>query len=75
MTFLMHAHCFVCGAQTEFLYIVGVHFIPVGAKFPAPVQAGPGAHPASYIMGSGFLSRGLNDRGMTLTTNPIYRRG
>ena len=27
--------------------------IPVGARFSAPVQTGPGAHPASYIMGTG----------------------
>ena len=26
---------------------------PVGAKFSAPVQTGPGAHPASYTMGTG----------------------
>ena len=24
-----------------------------GARFPAPVQNGPGAHPASYTMGTG----------------------
>ena len=27
--------------------------IPVGARFSAPVQTGPGAHPASYTMGTG----------------------
>ena len=26
--------------------------IPVGAKFSAPVQNGPGAHPTSYTMGT-----------------------
>jgi hypothetical protein len=31
--------------------------IPVGARFSAPVQTGPGAHPASYKMGTGSLSR------------------
>ena len=25
----------------------------MGARFSAPVQTGPGAHPASYIMGTG----------------------
>jgi hypothetical protein len=25
----------------------------VGARFSAPVQTGPGAHPASYAMGAG----------------------
>ena len=32
--------------------------IPVGARFSAPVQTGPGASPASYTMGTGSLSRG-----------------
>jgi hypothetical protein len=32
--------------------------IPVGARFSAPVQIGPGAHTASYTMGTGSLSRG-----------------
>jgi hypothetical protein len=32
--------------------------IPVGARFSAPVQTGPGAYPASYAMGTGSLSRG-----------------
>jgi hypothetical protein len=27
--------------------------IPVGKRFSAPVQKGPGAHPASYAMGAG----------------------
>ena len=27
--------------------------IPVGERFSAPVQTGPGAHPASYTMGTG----------------------
>jgi len=27
----------------------------VGARFSAPVQTGPGAHPASYTMGTGFF--------------------
>ena len=29
-----------------------------GARFSAPVQTGPGSHPASYTMGTGSLSRG-----------------
>jgi hypothetical protein len=29
--------------------------IPVGASFSAPVQTGPGVHPASYAMGSRSL--------------------
>ena len=29
-----------------------------GARFSVSVQTGPGAHPASYAMGTGPLSRG-----------------
>jgi hypothetical protein len=32
--------------------------IPVGARFSAPVQTGLGAHPVSYTMDTGSLSRG-----------------
>ena len=31
---------------------------PVGARFPAPFQTGPGAHPVSYIMVTAYLSQG-----------------
>jgi hypothetical protein len=29
--------------------------IPVRSRFSAPVQTGPGAHPASYTMGTGVF--------------------
>jgi hypothetical protein len=32
--------------------------IPVGARFSAPVQTGPGAHPVSYTMGTGSFPGG-----------------
>ena len=32
--------------------------IPVEARFSAPVQSGPGAHPASYTTGAGSVSQG-----------------
>jgi hypothetical protein len=32
--------------------------IPVGARFSAPVQTSPGAHPASCTMGTGSVSWG-----------------
>jgi hypothetical protein len=32
--------------------------VPVGARFFTPIQMAPGAHPASYTMGTGSLSRG-----------------
>jgi hypothetical protein len=33
--------------------------ILVGARFSVPIQTGPGAHPASYTMGTGSLSQGV----------------
>ena len=33
------------------------------ARFSAPVQTGPGAHSASYTMGTGSLSRGVKRPG------------
>jgi hypothetical protein len=32
-----------------------------GARFSAPVQTGPGAHPASYTIPAGSLSRGSGE--------------
>ena len=32
--------------------------IPMGARFSAPVQTGPGAHPASHTMGTGSFTWG-----------------
>jgi hypothetical protein len=31
--------------------------IPVGARFSAPIQTGPGAHSASYMRGTGSFPR------------------
>ena len=42
---------------------------PVGATFSAPVQTGPGAHPASCTMGTGSFT-GVERRGVVLTPNP-----
>ena len=41
--------------------------IPVGARFSAPVQNDPGAHPASCTMGTGSFPEVKSGRGMTLT--------
>jgi hypothetical protein len=41
--------------------------IPVGARFSAPVQTGPGAHPASCTMGTGSTTGVESGRGVTLT--------
>jgi hypothetical protein len=43
--------------------------IPVGVRFSAPVQNGPGAHQASYEMDTGSFP-GSSGRDVELTTNP-----
>jgi hypothetical protein len=40
--------------------------IPVGARFSAAVQTGPGAHPASCTVGTGSLHRGQTGRDVAL---------
>ena len=40
-----------------------------GARFFAPVQTGPGAHPASYTMGTGSFPGVKCGRGVALTTH------
>jgi len=42
----------------------------VGARFSAPVQTSPGAHPASCTMGTGSFPGAKSGRGMTLTPHP-----
>ena len=41
------------------------------AKFSAPVQTGPGAHPASCTMGTGSFPGVKSGRGVTLTRHPF----
>ena len=41
--------------------------IPVAARFSASVQTGPGAHPASCTMGTGYFQGVKSGRGVTLT--------
>ena len=45
--------------------------IPAGAKFSEPVQTGPGAHPVSRTMGTGF-SRGLKRMRSVVDHPPTY---
>jgi hypothetical protein len=45
--------------------------IPVVARFSAPVQTGPGAHPASCTMGTGSFPGVKSGRGMMLTPHPL----
>jgi hypothetical protein len=44
--------------------------IPVGVRFSAPVQTGPGAHPASYTMGTGSLFPGVKRPGCVVDHLP-----
>jgi hypothetical protein len=45
--------------------------IPVGVRFSAPVQTGPGAHPASCTMGTGSFPGVEGGRDGTLTPHPL----
>ena len=42
-----------------------------GARFSAPVQTGPGAHPASSTMGTGSFPGVKSGQGVTLTPQPL----
>ena len=42
-----------------------------GARFSAPVQTGPGAHPATCTMGTGSFPGVKSGEGVTLTPQPI----
>ena len=44
---------------------------PCGARFSAPVQTGPEAHPASCTMGTGCFPGVRCCRGVTLTPHPL----
>ena len=44
--------------------------IPVKARFSAPVQTGPGAHPASCTMGTGSFPGVRNGRGCNADPSP-----
>ena len=44
--------------------------IPLGSEFPAPLQTGPGAHPASCTMGTGSFPGVKCGRGVLLTAHP-----
>ena len=48
-----------------------VDLIPVGARFSATVQTGPGAQPASFTMGTGSFPGVNSGQGMTLTSHPF----
>ena len=43
----------------------------MGARFSAPIQTSPGAHPASCTIGTGSFSGVKSGRGVTLTPHPL----
>jgi hypothetical protein len=43
----------------------------LGAQFSAPVQTGPGTHPASYTIGTGSLSWGVKRPGRGVDHPPL----
>jgi hypothetical protein len=50
--------------------------ISVGARFCAPVQTGPGAHPASCTMGTGSFLGVKSGRGVMLTpSSTVVKKG
>ena len=63
-----HAH----GIFYESLYFLCTgDWIPVRARFSAPVHTGPEAHPASCTMGTGAFPGVRCGRGVTLTPHPF----
>ena len=43
---------------------------PIGGfRFSEPIQTSPEAHPTSYTVGTGYLSRGLSGRSVEFTTH------
>jgi len=44
---------------------------PWGARFSAPVQTGPGAHPASCTTGTGSFPGVKSGQGVRLTPHPL----
>jgi len=67
-----YIHIYVCtwGGQDDVVSIATCYRLEGlgietwwGARFSTPVQTGPGAHPASYTMDTGSLSRGVKRPG------------
>ena len=70
------AYPYICGSGSSVgiatgygLDVQGSNF--GGERFSAHVQTGPGAHPASCTMGTGFFPGVKSGRGVTLTPHPL----
>ena len=74
---IMHTRCFrpLPAGNSRYSYWVRAgrsgDRILVEARFSAPVQTGPGAHPASCTMGTGSFPGVRSCRGVTLTPHPL----
>jgi hypothetical protein len=66
---------FLCLALLSFLSFSHIlpsgDRIPVEARFSAPVQTGPEAHPVSCTMGTGSFPGLMCGRGVTLAPHPL----
>jgi len=60
----------IVGIATDY-ELDGPVFKSQGARFSAPVQSGPGAHPASCTMDTGSFPGVKCGRGVTLTPHPL----
>ena len=72
-----YAMCIFCGPGSSVGIATGYGLDGPGiesrweARFSAPVQTGPGAHPASCTMGTGFFPGVKSGRGVTLTPHTL----
>ena len=72
-------NCLIGGPCCKCIYSANPYLTSVGYcfvwshtfEFSAPVQTGPGAHPASHKMGTGSLPEVKSSRGVVLTPHPI----
>jgi len=55
----------------QFIKIFISYLISVVARFSAPIQTGPGAHPASCTMGTRSFPGVKSSLGVTLTPHPL----
>jgi hypothetical protein len=73
--FVLICHVYGCGSSVRIATGYGLDGPGIesqwGAKFSAPVQTGPRAHPASCIMGTGSFPEVKSGRGVTLTPHPL----
>ena len=74
---IKHTYVFMCGPGSAVGIATALRAgrsgdrIPLGPRFSAPVQTGPGAHPASCTMGTGSFPGVKSGRGVTLTPHPL----